>query len=606
MVGAQLVFANGVSAGTITGYTSSTQVTVSTSQTVASQAYSISYIGLQVASNGNVGIGITAPANLLDVELSQDDSTAPLGLLKLGNTYVGPGDNNAYTFSMGKQPFFYGQYKGLILSGGSSGSNLSFLDNMGLGAADITFASNTSQGHNITVEAFPSQTADVFDVLGAAGGTPLFNVQPSGNVTVIGNLSTNGNISTNTIVASGGVVGSSVTSSTTVTAASLSVGIGATTPRTTLDVNGTIATQRLVEIYGSNDVAAGASVTVTGGILSGYGGPTTRGNQSWWQTTAVGQQMTVDLGGPVLQINGISFSTFYAGSAWYIPAGYTIAYSTDNVTYTPLVSVTGNARPDVYNSFNIITARYIRLTVTAFQSGNSIANISGLRIYSLQGSAMSGEELWSVLPGINSNNVVLTTNGSVGIGTTNPGASDAAGKLEVNGDIVLTNQANGGGSGKIVFADGTIQSSAYTGIQCTGADYAEAVDVTGDRTKYEPGDLLVIDPSTPGKFLKSAEAYSTLVAGIYSTKPGFVGRLQPATPETSITEVPMAMVGRVPTKVTTENGPIKVGDLLVASSTPGHAMKGTDRSLLTGAVIGKALGSLDSGTGVIEVLVTLQ
>jgi len=58
--------------------------------------------------------------------------------------------------------------------------------------------------------------------------------------------------------------------------------------------------------------------------------------------------------------------------------------------------------------------------------------------------------------------------------------------------------------------------------------------------------------------------------------------------------------------VSAENGPIKVGDLLVASSTLGHAMKGTDRSLLTGAVVGKALGSLDSGTGVIEVLVTLQ
>src|ERR1035437_504840 len=37
-----------------------------------------------------------------------------------------------------------------------------------------------------------------------------------------------------------------------------------------------------------------------------------------------------------------------------------------------------------------------------------------------------------------------------------------------------------------------------------------------------------------------------------------------------------------------------------------HAMKGPDRGLLTGAVIGKALGNLDSGTGVIEVLVTLQ
>jgi len=35
-------------------------------------------------------------------------------------------------------------------------------------------------------------------------------------------------------------------------------------------------------------------------------------------------------------------------------------------------------------------------------------------------------------------------------------------------------------------------------------------------------------------------------------------------------------------------------------------MKGTDRSRLIGAVIGKALGNLDTGTGVIEVLVTLQ
>lgn len=68
----------------------------------------------------------------------------------------------------------------------------------------------------------------------------------------------------------------------------------------------------------------------------------------------------------------------------------------------------------------------------------------------------------------------------------------------------------------------------------------------------------------------------------------------------------MAMVGIVPTKVTAENGPIHTGDLLVASSTPGRAMKGTERSRLTGAVVGKALGDLESGNGVIEVLVTLQ
>ena len=62
----------------------------------------------------------------------------------------------------------------------------------------------------------------------------------------------------------------------------------------------------------------------------------------------------------------------------------------------------------------------------------------------------------------------------------------------------------------------------------------------------------------------------------------------------------------MPTKVSAENGPIRRGDLLVTSSTPGYAMKGTDHSRMLGAVIGKAMGSLNSGTGVVEVLVSLQ
>jgi hypothetical protein len=94
------------------------------------------------------------------------------------------------------------------------------------------------------------------------------------------------------------------------------------------------------------------------------------------------------------------------------------------------------------------------------------------------------------------------------------------------------------------------------------------------------------------------------VSGIYSTKPGTLGRRQ--TTAQSPDEVPMAVVGIVPAKVSAENGAIHPGDLLVSSSKIGYAMKGTDRSLLTGAVIGKAMGNLDSGTGVIEVLVTLQ
>ncbi|MFA5773710.1 MAG: tail fiber domain-containing protein, partial [Candidatus Paceibacterota bacterium] len=67
MVGSQFVFANGTTAGTITAFGSITSLTVSTSQTVASQAYNIAYTGLQVATTGNVGIGTTGPGAKLEV-----------------------------------------------------------------------------------------------------------------------------------------------------------------------------------------------------------------------------------------------------------------------------------------------------------------------------------------------------------------------------------------------------------------------------------------------------------------------------------------------------------------------------------------------------------
>ena len=72
------------------------------------------------------------------------------------------------------------------------------------------------------------------------------------------------------------------------------------------------------------------------------------------------------------------------------------------------------------------------------------------------------------------------------------------------------------------------------------------------------------------------------------------------------TEVPLAVVRIVPCKVSAESGPIEVGDLLVTSSTPGHTMKGVDRSKRVGSVVGKSLERLEQGTGVIRVLATLQ
>lgn len=71
-------------------------------------------------------------------------------------------------------------------------------------------------------------------------------------------------------------------------------------------------------------------------------------------------------------------------------------------------------------------------------------------------------------------------------------------------------------------------------------------------------------------------------------------------------DVPVAIVGIVPTKVSAENGAIQVGDLLTTSATPGHAMRCDDKVRCIGAVVGKAMDSLATGTGVIKVLVTLR
>lgn len=154
-----------------------------------------------------------------------------------------------------------------------------------------------------------------------------------------------------------------------------------------------------------------------------------------------------------------------------------------------------------------------------------------------------------------------------------------------------------------------------------GADLAEMITVSSGASAVEPGDVMVIDPDSPRAILKSSEPRSTLVAGIYSTKPGFIGsernwdkptggseaQLGTYTLEdvaSEFNEIPLAVVGIVLCKVSAENGPIGLGDLLVTSSTPGHAMR--DNNPQVGTVLGKALESLASGTGVIKVLVTLH
>jgi hypothetical protein len=154
--------------------------------------------------------------------------------------------------------------------------------------------------------------------------------------------------------------------------------------------------------------------------------------------------------------------------------------------------------------------------------------------------------------------------------------------------------------------DGKGTVYANGGVQTGGADFAESIAIRGDRHSYEPGDVLAIDEETDRQAKLSDEPYSTRVIGIYSTKPGTLSSVHPMDAAEFAREIPVAVVGIVPCKVTAANGAIRRGDLLVSSSLPGYAMKATDRTLTAGAIVGKAMQELSAGEGIIEVLVTLE
>lgn len=144
------------------------------------------------------------------------------------------------------------------------------------------------------------------------------------------------------------------------------------------------------------------------------------------------------------------------------------------------------------------------------------------------------------------------------------------------------------------------------GTQTGGADVAEAMAVEGRISAYEPGDVLVISTRSDRTVEKAGEPYSTRVIGVYATKPGVL-LTERGVDESLDDLVPVGVIGVIPTKVSTENGPIRRGDLLVNGRTPGYAMRADPDRLRFGMVLGKALSEWTGpDRGVIPVLVNVK
>ena len=151
-------------------------------------------------------------------------------------------------------------------------------------------------------------------------------------------------------------------------------------------------------------------------------------------------------------------------------------------------------------------------------------------------------------------------------------------------------------------SDGRVQVDSIEVVG--GADLAEPFETV--EAELEPGTVVVIDSERVGRLRESDAPYDFRVAGVVSGARGVEPGLTLSQHGVLEGEAQVALVGRVYVKASAENGAIRAGDLLTTSSTPGHAMRSTDRERAPGAVIGKAMGTLDEGTGYVLVLINLQ
>ncbi len=183
------------------------------------------------------------------------------------------------------------------------------------------------------------------------------------------------------------------------------------------------------------------------------------------------------------------------------------------------------------------------------------------------------------------------------------GNAEVSGDFEIKGNTTIHGRIHSN-SGLSFDGDLTVRGdiSATGDIFLRNADFAEDFDILDETC--EAGSVMVL--SVNGGLVQSTAAYDRKVAGVISGagsyKPGIILDRQ----LNQAGRLPLAMVGKVYCKVDANYGSIEIGDLLTTSDTIGYAMKASDPSSSFGAIVGKSLGHLSQGRGLIPILVALQ
>ena len=126
----------------------------------------------------------------------------------------------------------------------------------------------------------------------------------------------------------------------------------------------------------------------------------------------------------------------------------------------------------------------------------------------------------------------------------------------------------------------------------TTAKYADLAERYTSDANYPAGTVVVFGGNK--EITISTQNHDTTVAGVISTDPAYLMNSE-------LDGVSVALTGRVPCQV---QGPVRKGQVLVTSDTPGVAQAIDNSKFLPGCIVGKALEAIKTNTiETIEVVV---
>ena len=170
--------------------------------------------------------------------------------------------------------------------------------------------------------------------------------------------------------------------------------------------------------------------------------------------------------------------------------------------------------------------------------------------------------------------------------------------VDCNSSACATSTTGGYNLGNDSLYFNSVYADTYYGKNTTVSsfDLAEEYYSTDALTPGEIVSVYTGETVRDNQVARTTQEYEQATIGIVSTEPGITLANWQQKDRTGM--YPIALAGRVPVKVSTENGPIQAGDAITSSSIPGVGMKATK----AGRIVGTALQSYN-GEGIGSVIV---